>query len=368
MRIRFGVRSFRTKTYPLEYFNISKEEAEGFCVPYDGFDIWNFKKEKVSETRIEKRFRYFHILFIPIVPLETEWTIRRTDGLLYRANEICEKKINLVYENKKSPWLKRILLFVLVFFLLLISYNLFFKKIIQSHKYEVNRINKLYNTKLEKLENLDEDDLILFVNKNDYFYLWNNSFREYGYVWKVEDEKVHIKYLTGRLADIRGHHTIYSIQKRFKNNQNSLVDTIFSKSDLIKRIPSKKSQIKNATFLLIHDIINTDLIDKPILTITESSHDSFNIGNKGKTVYLVDIVNENEQICEWQIKLPAKLKSKTSKSFDNFIVKAKVLNEEKFKNIKSKLIFTDNSNNLYEFELTKNKEKNEFSIKPVDNF
>ena len=44
-RAGFGIRTSRTKIYELEKFNITKDEAESFAVPYDEFDIWNQNKD-----------------------------------------------------------------------------------------------------------------------------------------------------------------------------------------------------------------------------------------------------------------------------------------------------------------------------------
>jgi len=119
--MKLGIRTCRLKVYNCSDFNISDKEVHTFSLKYENLDLWNnYKNVKVQKPQIEKRIRYFHILFIPLFSLGIEWTTRRKDGLLYITNERCLKKINSSLKKIRSPWYFNILPILAILFLILI--------------------------------------------------------------------------------------------------------------------------------------------------------------------------------------------------------------------------------------------------------
>lgn len=127
MGLRIGIRSIRVKIYPISFFEITNDEAENYAVKYDKYDLWNINKHiDNTEAQIEKRVRYFHFMYIPIISLGVEWTTRKKDGYLYHTTELCEEKIIKKIKKPKSPWyinlvpysLLALILFLLIFYLI----------------------------------------------------------------------------------------------------------------------------------------------------------------------------------------------------------------------------------------------------------
>ncbi len=134
--IKFGIRTCRLKVYSCNYFKITDQEIDAFSLQYENLDVWNtYKKVKVDKPQIEKRIRYFHILFIPLFSLEVEWTTRRRDGLLYITNETCLKKIKSTLKRIRSPWYFNILpiLALLSLLMLFIVIIFFYFRISEYH-------------------------------------------------------------------------------------------------------------------------------------------------------------------------------------------------------------------------------------------
>jgi len=291
-RIRFGFRTVRVKTYDLKKFNITKEEAESFAVDYDGFDIWNSDKTLTVEIpQIEKRVKYFHIMFIPFFPVEVHWTTRNKNGL-FNINALCEQKVKSVYPKSYGPWYSFLAPILLIASIL--GYGLVetIGKKVQRNK----NANRIENTRQRLVKELDSIATPYYlVIKTSYKY--SNSFqrvdsirKNYFYISSLPHQVDTLK--TGSLD-----FSYHNFFKRFKLN-SSVISRDSIHSIIPKSIDENSYQNKNYK---LRRIISISELNKPNLEFTFVLSGLI-IKNLGKPVSLVDFNNKSEEKDKWTVK------------------------------------------------------------------
>lgn len=361
-RVIFGIRNVRVKTYTINHFNITNEEAEAFAVKFEEFDFWNsYKTIKVSQPQIEKRVSYFHFSFIPIFSLGTFWTTRKTDGKLYITTERCEVKINSKLKKVKSPWYAYFGLWalasLLVFGLLFFSYETFVAPKISAYKREKRidaELKQSYNAKINDIKKLSTKSHIEFENSS-----FNNN-DDYGKVLHINNDSITIGYLpkSAKSLDYKQRNNTYLVDLHLKKYHKLLLAQTISIDSLISLIP--KNYKEYAKLYNNHSLIKQFHLNKNLATpsfkIQQHFANKIKIENLGKPIEINDISQIEKNICEWNTPFPIYLDTNDYK-----IIEPSIMDAKKYNTFNFTIIINDYSN-FYEYKVSKKNNEFFFSL------
>ncbi len=328
--IRFGFRTTRVRTYDLRYFNITKDEAESFAVPYDGFDIWNTDKSMtVDKPRIEKRVKYFHIMFIPFFPSGIQWTIRNKNGL-FKVNALCERKIKTVNPKSYPPWYS----FLAPIIAITAFLGYFMVNKIDTQVRRANYAKKIEDTRIQLIKELDSV-------APPYYMVFDESYNVLNFK-RVDSIKNNTFYVTNVVYGFDKYDSNYEYHNVFTTA--SLEPKVFSRESILKLIPENRedASYQNQNIKLTEVIAVADF-EKPLLEF--NFHLSgITIQNLGKPLTLVSFENKSTTTTLWAAK---------TNTFIDTNKRARVSyipsdNPSEISNLK--FVFSDNEN-LYEYEV-----------------
>lgn len=290
-RIRFGFRTVRVKTYQLNEFNISNGEAESFAVNYDGFDLWNTNKKLTVEIpQIEKRVKYFHIMFVPFFPVETQWTIRNKKGV-FKINQVCELKVKSTYPKSYAPWYS--FLAPIICLLAIVSY--FGIEFIQKKSNQSKYTERLKNEHLElvnELDNIPPPYYIVFEGK----YSTGDNFKR---VDSIINNSYYISSIVNKKSKLKYNSPDYLHHREFKTN--TLESIIYSKDKLISLIPKNpEGNSKLRRNGKLKKIITISDLEKPNLDF-DFHLGGITIKNLGKPLTLVEFENKSKEQNKWEL-------------------------------------------------------------------
>ncbi len=138
--IKFGIRSFKLKTYSLEEFDI--------------------KTDPNSRMWIEYRQNYFHLLLIPLFPIDKVLQLRKGDNQLYELPANLHSEVEAKIKDKlKTPWYTYLGPIVLA-----LGLGIYFGKIMLGDYRSKQYRERVYEAKalrsMEHLEKINGDDYI----------------------------------------------------------------------------------------------------------------------------------------------------------------------------------------------------------------
>lgn len=329
-RIRFGFRTVRVKTYELNYFGITQEEAESFAVQYDDFDIWNSNKSLIiSPPQIEKRVKYFHIMFVPFFPIETHWTVRNKNGV-FKINAICEKKVKSTHSKSYGPWYTFLAPILCITALLIFGITDFFSDQIQQYNYS----NELTNRRQQLIKELDSIP-------TPFYLVTTKSFKPRKFI-RVDSITKSSLHITNLVYETKDFEFDYNYHKSFSTD--NLESTIVSRDSIISLIPRTpvEASYRNESWKL-QKIIPVKDLEKPNLKFNFHL-EGITINNLGKPLTLVDFENNSSEKDRWSVEINQYIKNN-----ENIEAKYRPTNKSSDHSNLS-FIFFDNEN-FYEYKV-----------------
>ncbi|WP_064967507.1 hypothetical protein [Tenacibaculum ovolyticum] len=289
--IRFGFRTVKVKTYKLSKFNISKDEAESFAVEYDGFDLWNTNKSlSVEIPQIEKRVKYFHVMFVPFFPIETQWTIRNKKGV-FKINQVCEQKVISVYPKSYAPWYSFLApIICLLAITLYVGFEIIQEKI-SKYKY-ATEIERKYLKLNKELDSVSPPYYMVFDKPyplKDEFQRVDSIINNTFYISNIKNKKSKLEYDSPDYL----HH------KEFKTKK--IESLIVQKDDLLLLIPKnieENSNLRNNG--KFKRIITISDLETPNLDF-DFDLGGISIKNSGKPLTLIDFENKSTEKDKWSV-------------------------------------------------------------------
>lgn len=338
--IRFGLRTVKVKTYELNRFNITKEEAESFAVDYDGFDIWNFDKTLTVKTpQIEKRVKYFHIMFIPFFPTEVHWTTRNKNGL-FKINELCEKKVKSVYPKSYGPWysfLAPIICLAFVFSYFTVDYV---NGVIRKNDY-ADKIENDGQRLIKQLDSISTPFYLILKTPSSYF---SKSFQR---VDSIHNKQFYLSRLPHQIDDTISSSTLdYSYHALFKKFK--LINSEVTQDSILSIIPKTiiENSSRNENYKLKR-IVSVEELENPNLEFKFFLNGIF-IKNLGKPITLIDFENKSIEKDKWTVKTNEFIDS--NKSVKALYSPSNETSNETSDESHLFFIFSDNDN-FYEYEV-----------------
>lgn len=382
MAIRLGVRSSRSKVYKIDKFDFINDKIDKFNSQYTEYDIWHTRIEKINVPQIEKRVKYFHLMYVPFFPVGTQWTLRKTDGKLYNISGF-ERKIEEKIKKQKPQFyyftFPLILIISLLFYFLPDYYRANINKqeisFLKTDSYKRNE--KEY---LKSIENLDQK--INLLSENDYVKIRNfgDYFGKKKFLKIIEINNDSIKYAIVIYNKQFGadNFNLFKLNQYYTRNK-----TKFRTKSTTKNI-LRNSYLKSYTEYYHHKINSKEFGD--LFTVSnekqfiEGIYDSsrpllikqsygfgrgefhINFTNMGAPVKLIKIENLENEI-KWSNQIPEDIKNSSSNNDDTFTLKSKEYNNTRNLKYKVQLTFENSKDEKSKYIIEgKNKE---FSVKEV---
>lgn len=329
MRLVFGFRNVFHKSYEIERFDFINKNLDKFDILYNGFDAWNNKNSDIKTIRVEKRVEYFHILFIPVFPVNKIWTLRKENGVLYELESVKYKIENKI---KKDYYPYYTFMLPILFLLSILSLFLFLygERHLSNYRnteYQKEKKERLIN----KLDNSETPFYLVLEKKSSYT-------KNIQRVDSIIDNIYFIGKLPRRLDTFKYRTLNYPFYDALKKHK--LIQSQISKESLYSSIDKGNLYLGKVNYEF-NNVLSTKELESPVLEIDEHMK-GFEITNLGKPMTFVNYINKSSEKKEWDITTNIYLKTNQK--------------------IKAKYIFENNHNQAISSQRKKNKKKLVFTF------